>query len=257
MREHQDLIARLHEQLRSQQLIAVQGQLDARERTLELERLRGEQALRSVEIDALERTRRWQGLALVALAAIGLLLVGWGARQYRQNRQLALQASIDPLTRVANRRAFLHRGQQLFAQHRGTQRPLSVLGIDLDLFKLVNDRYGHAAGDEVLVAVAGRMQSLLRQGEILGRLGGEEFAVLLPDIGPGEARRVAERLRVGIAALDFSDIKTDLGVTVSIGAATLEGHSHDSLDALMESADRRLYRAKAAGRDRIEDADTD
>lgn len=251
-REYQQLEATLLRSLQDQQLTLLQAQLEVRDRSAEIERLRAEQQLRATEIQALERTRHWQALALAAVSVIVLSLVLWAIRQLRHNRDLRLQASTDPLTRVANRRAFMLRARQLFDEHRARHRPLSVVGVDLDRFKELNDRLGHAAGDEVLAEAAACMQQRLRQDEVLGRLGGEEFAVLLPDTDSSGAVSVAERLRTSIAGLRFDHIAPDLVITISLGVASLDPDQHTELETLLEAADRALYRAKAGGRNQVQ-----
>ena len=127
--------------------------------------------------------------------------------------------------------------------------------LDIDHFKAVNDTYGHLAGDQVLRAVAGIIGSQLRDYDIAGRYGGEEFAVLLPHTQPGQARRIAERLRMAVAAarLTASPVGgpgTSLHVTVSVGVACLADCGPE-LQALIAAADTALYDAKAAGRNRV------
>jgi len=129
--------------------------------------------------------------------------------------------------------------------------PLSLLMLDLDHFKTINDRYGHAAGDRVLRATAVAWQAQLRGGrDGLGRIGGEEFAMIIPEASLEQALVVAERLREVTSALRFDDIDPSLRVSVSIGAA-LAHREGDTCDALFDRADAALYRAKQQGRDRV------
>lgn len=249
--EHLATQAELQRNNQAQQLTLLQAQLDIRGRTAEIERLLGEKRLREAEIEALQGARRWQALALGLVTVLALLLVAWGIRQIRRNRDLYHQASTDPLTRVANRRAFLRRAIQMLESHRAQSRPMSVVGLDLDHFKQLNDRFGHAAGDQVLAAVADRLQLNLRTHDLLGRLGGEEFAIALPDTRIEEALQIAERLREGVEALPHDALEPGLQVTVSLGVASLDPDRHGKLDDLLEAADRALYRAKAAGRNRV------
>jgi two-component system cell cycle response regulator len=123
--------------------------------------------------------------------------------------------------------------------------------VDLDHFKAVNDRLGHAAGDAVLAAVAGRLAGALRDGDLLARVGGEEFAALLPGAGLAEVLDVAERLRLRVAEAPVVVRGGDaLPVTVSIGCAVLVGADGEAI-ALLARADEKLYAAKAAGRNRV------
>jgi diguanylate cyclase (GGDEF)-like protein len=129
-------------------------------------------------------------------------------------------------------------------------RPLSMLMLDIDHFKSVNDRYGHAVGDEVIVAAANACHSGKRNSDIAGRLGGEEFAILLPETEAGQAQVVAERIRESVAAQVFSFHKVRFNVTVSIGIAQATlGMS--GVDVLLRTADEALYQAKHEGRNRL------
>lgn len=179
----------------------------------------------------------------------GRRLVELHAELVRTREVLRAQAMVDPLTQVANRRAFVETAQRELGRAGRAQRPTSVLMLDLDHFKAVNDTYGHAAGDAVLVEVARRLSATLRDADCLGRLGGEEFAVVLPECGLSDALIVAERLRREIARAPIAVPGTRLAVTASIGvASTLAGR--DSIVELLDLADGALYQAKAKGRNR-------
>jgi diguanylate cyclase (GGDEF)-like protein len=157
-------------------------------------------------------------------------------------------ASVDSLTGVMTRRAFTDAGRRDVARALRYGRNLSCLMIDLDHFKAVNDTHGHAAGDLVLQGVAATGRLALRAGDYLGRVGGEEFAVILPETGGDEAFEVAERLRQAIAAEPTCVPADVIRITASIGAATLA--RPQDFAALMANADEALYAAKDAGRDR-------
>jgi len=166
-------------------------------------------------------------------------------------RELTRLATTDPLTSAANRRHFLSQAEQEMERAGRYGRQLGVVMIDIDHFKAVNDGHGHAAGDAVLVAVAAACRSLLRDVDCLGRIGGEEFALLLPETSLVGASEVAERLRQAIAATQVTVGHHVLHVTASLGAA--ERRDDDAgFDALLARADAALYRAKASGRDRVE-----
>ncbi len=166
------------------------------------------------------------------------------------NRRLSELAETDSLTGVANRRGF----DALFArEHERAQRyrrPLAVLMVDIDHFKAVNDHHGHATGDAVLRAAALALAETVRQSDHVGRLGGEEFAVLAPEVGPAGGLALAERLRRKIAELD---VPTDAGairVTVSVGCVAWDGQGRQEMDELLKQADAALYQAKETGRNR-------
>jgi two-component system cell cycle response regulator len=150
----------------------------------------------------------------------------------------------DALTGLSNRRAILTQLAGMVSYARRHGHPLSVAVCDIDHFKRVNDTHGHKTGDEVLVAAAHAMGTHLRQEDQLGRLGGEEFLVLLPDTDADAAATAAERIREEVASAT-----TPVPVTVSLGIATWE--DDETPEALLHRADQALYAAKAAGRDRV------
>lgn len=163
-------------------------------------------------------------------------------------RAMERLASIDSLTGVSNRRHFLLRAEEEFRRSRRHGLPLAFLMLDLDRFKDVNDRYGHAVGDEVLRAAAQRMGAVLRSEDLLGRVGGEEFAVLLLHTDPDGAMLAAERLRQGVAELRVAAREGEVRITTSIGVAQLAA-GDATIEDTMRRADAALYAAKKAGRD--------
>jgi diguanylate cyclase (GGDEF)-like protein len=163
---------------------------------------------------------------------------------------LERQATTDYLTGIANLRRFSEAGKQEIQRARRYGRPLAVLMLDLDHFKQVNDTYGHAVGDGVLVSIAATFRSVLRDIDVYGRLGGEEFAILLPETDMVGGRMTAERLRLAIAETWVSENDVTLHVTVSIGVAVLSANDA-GLDAVLKRADDAMYEAKRAGRNRV------
>jgi diguanylate cyclase (GGDEF)-like protein len=171
----------------------------------------------------------------------------------RTRDELYALATIDALTGLLNRRRLLELAEQDLARAVRYGRPLSLIAIDLDHFKQVNDRYGHAAGDVVLGAVADVLRAQTRQHDLVGRIGGEEIAVILPETGLEAARQLAQRIRQQIGALmPVVDCMT-ISVTVSLGVAEA-GPEDVSIQDTLKRADRALYRAKDRGRDRVEAA---
>lgn len=162
------------------------------------------------------------------------------------NRRLAELASQDGLTGIKNRRTFEERMIEELARIRRTGQPVSLLLLDIDHFKSFNDSFGHPRGDDVLRTVARLFSRAIRDSDVVARIGGEEFAIILPNTGAEGAQQMGERLRLVIAEAPWSD----RGITVSVGAATAESHAV-SLDVLLEQADRALYRSKQAGRNRV------
>ena len=158
---------------------------------------------------------------------------------------------IDPLTGVANRRGFLQAAERLMVRARFTNQPVALLTFDLDRFKSINDKFGHPAGDTVLVTFCQLATSQLRPTDLFGRMGGEEFASLLPDTTRQDAIWLAERLRAAFEATCHTAAEQPIAATVSVGVATSDDASFD-LSALLTAADQALYRAKALGRNRVE-----
>lgn len=172
------------------------------------------------------------------------------AQIHQLNNQLQRLAMTDELTGLANRRAFFVRGEEELKMARRYAAPLSLLMLDIDRFKGINDTYGHHVGDQVLQLVANTMQTLIREVDKLGRIGGEEFAILLPKTGPEEASRLAERLRRGLEKKSLQSEGQTIGVTISIGVAPFCSTTK-TLDDLLRDADAALYRAKNQGRNRV------
>jgi two-component system cell cycle response regulator len=160
-------------------------------------------------------------------------------------------ALIDALTGLYNRRYVETHLKALVEQARSGERLLSLLFADVDNFKAINDTYGHDAGDNVLLELAHRFRRNVRNIDLVARVGGEEFVVVMPDTGMERALQVGERLRSAVASDPIrANAHTELSVTASVGIATLDG-PHDSPEGLMKRADLAVYRAKRGGRNRV------
>jgi diguanylate cyclase (GGDEF)-like protein len=165
--------------------------------------------------------------------------------QERAQTQLAYQARHDPLTGLANRTSLDDRLRQLLGV---ADRPVSVLYLDLDGFKDVNDRYGHEAGDRVLTTVAARLSGLVRAGDMVARLGGDEFVVVCPDLDAARVTEVAAQILHEVARpVPFGDVELTVGV--SVGAA-VRGDAVQTPSELLRAADAGMYDAKRQGRGR-------
>lgn len=174
------------------------------------------------------------------------------SRVVAMQRELERLATIDPLTGALNRRRFLERGAEELSRSSRYERPLSLLMLDIDHFKRVNDTHGHATGDEAIRMTVRACKSVLRGTDLIGRLGGEEFAVLLPETSPVNAYAAGQRLRERLAAESLPlEGGGTLVLTISIGLAWLT-RTDVCLETLMARADAALYRAKKAGRNRVE-----
>lgn len=200
----------------------------------------------------------WLFLAGLAVLGWGLGLVFWLSRRIlklleerdharAEAKRVRRDSERDALTGVLNRAAWRSRLEQVAANMADAGKTMSVLFFDIDLFKLVNDSLGHAAGDECLKAVARTVADELRGGDILGRLGGEEFAVILPTAKRIHAIAVAERIRAAVQERCAIVGEDQVELTVSVGAAEYLG-ADESFDSLMERADRSMYNAKGSGR---------
>lgn len=190
---------------------------------------------------------------LFGYAALAPVLATFGFFQISSERvraELETLAATDPLTGLLNRRMLEDLVNGLLAESRRHGRPLSVLLLDIDRFKDLNDHHGHEAGDYALKALARTARELLRPGDLIGRIGGEEFLVVLAAAGEHEAMQVAERLRASVAALDLRHGEAHLLLSISIGVATLSTYTRDFPD-LVRSADQAMYAAKRGGRNRV------
>jgi len=187
--------------------------------------------------------------ALLFTIAIAFILLAMAKERTEHRHKTA--ALIDPLTGISNRRAFLQDGEAQLKRQAGGSRPTAVMLLDLDNFKSVNDRFGHAIGDRVLEIFADISSGCLRRIDLFGRLGGEEFAALLRDTTSERALAVAEQIRTSFAKATREVEGQPVAATVSIGIVI----SHDAvldLSALLAQADHALYRAKDSGRNRVE-----
>ncbi|RME44641.1 MAG: diguanylate cyclase, partial [Chloroflexi bacterium] len=169
------------------------------------------------------------------------------AQLYSRMQHMAIT---DSLTGLYNRRGIFELGSHEINRARRFDRPLAAIMFDLDHFKRINDTHGHPIGDQVLAGLAARCRLSLRDVDLLGRYGGEEFAVLLSETSLSDAQRVAERLRRRVAWAPFETDRGPMRVTISLGVAPLDEHCQD-LTALLERADQALYAAKQAGRNQV------
>jgi diguanylate cyclase (GGDEF)-like protein len=181
-----------------------------------------------------------------ALATVGFVL----ACGDRMLLQLRLIASTDELTGWPTRRAFLENGQRQLAEARRRQLQATALIIDVDNFKQVNDQFGHSTGDRALQEIASVLRCQLRESDSFGRIGGEEFALLLTGINEVEAGATAHRLRSAVAGLRFNSGNISIPLRVSIGFA-IDPESSQNFDALLQRADQAMYNAKRNGRDQV------
>jgi len=182
---------------------------------------------------------------LAYLAVLGVAMAGLQTLR-RREAQMARLVIQDPLTNVLNARAFAERLGQELDRNRRYPRPLALMYMDLDNFKVINDTHGHQTGDAVLKLVADAMRTSVRQADVVGRLGGDEFAVIMPETDAPLADAAAKRLVVGLRNV----FKGTPNVTASIGVVSCTA-TEASTDDLLRRADQAMYDAKKSGKDRV------
>jgi diguanylate cyclase (GGDEF)-like protein len=187
-----------------------------------------------------------EGQTLMAMAGHAAIATS-NSRLFEEVHQLA---TTDGLTGLYNRRHFLEVAEQTFQFAKHHQHPLAMMLLDVDLFKQINDRHGHTTGDEVLRGIATLLEANLPEEGMVGRYGGEEFVVLLPQTSLQEALEVAEHLRRRVATTIFPTAKGPVTTTISLGVAEIDP-ALPSFLALLDQADAALYQAKAEGRNRV------
>ncbi|MDB5933292.1 MAG: hypothetical protein JWQ01_636 [Massilia sp.] len=186
------------------------------------------------------------GYLLLIVNGFGFLLLC----KQKDDQQMALLATIDSLTGLVNRRAFFERTESARLLATRLRSPIALMMIDIDHFKRLNDRFGHATGDEALRVFADTARQALRDHDIMGRLGGEEFALVLPATDLEGALQAAERLRTAVSAAVLPTSGHQYAMTVSIGVVVIDPNEH--INSALARADHALYAAKSAGRDRVE-----
>jgi diguanylate cyclase (GGDEF)-like protein len=225
-------------------VIEIERRFDSRQKEIENQLLRARQQ----ESDA-RRLALILGLilALTLLAGIAFFF----ARQAQRNRRFQTLAMRDDLTGLPNRRSIMEYARAAVQKHPELSEPVIIALIDIDHFKAINDEFGHAQGDAVLVAFANACQKELRANDKLGRFGGEEFLLVMPGSGAEQIPAVFERLRNSVQSLAVAGMPPDRKLTFSMGAVA-KTLTTDQTEELIQRADRALYRAKEAGRDRLE-----
>ncbi|NQD35420.1 diguanylate cyclase [Permianibacter sp. IMCC34836] len=241
----------LDSQLREEQTARMRVQFDSEKKEQENRLLQKEKAMTDKALSDADHIRWLQSVA-IGLAALLLVVIGYLAyKQVKATRRMQALALTDELTRLPNRRHILTYANDQIALARDNKSALSVLVFDVDYFKRINDSYGHLTGDKVLQRISDVCNAALREGDKLGRTGGEEFLVILPGTKAVAAMDVAERLRQAVDEIDCRDLHPDLHVTISLGVCEWD-NSFDDISQLSHQADNALYRAKESGRNRVE-----
>ena len=197
--------------------------------------------------EAAQRKFNYRDMQLLEMFAQQAVIAIQNAELFSEVQRLA---TIDPLTGILNRRSFFERAMQEFTRSRRYYTPLSLIMLDLDHFKKINDTFGHLIGDKALSEISRTCASQIRASDFVGRYGGEEFVVLLPETSLEGAMCIAQRLCDTIRDVTIESKQGLVSVTASVGVAELM-EDYASLDALLEHADAALYRAKQAGRNRV------
>jgi len=237
--------AALQQQMLDERSTRLRIQFQSEQARLRNAELQYQNGLQQLELANARQVRRWQLAALGASLVVIVLLALFALRQRRLGARMRTLALTDELTRLPNRRHLLALGQDACTHAAG----LAVAALDIDHFKRINDRYGHAVGDLVLQRVAHALQGALRSGDSVGRTGGEEFVALLHGAGELDALRAAERLRTAVERMDCGGLPAGLAPSISVGLACRL--PDESLDAVLQRADAALYAAKEAGRNRV------
>ena len=239
----QTLAATRNDELSSRLRVA----FDSEKKDQENRALARENGLRAMALREAERSRKLQIAvsALIALLAAAMAILFW--RQVVNTRRMRAMAMTDELTRLPNRRHILALADIAFDAAKRDGRAAAVIVLDIDRFKRINDTLGHAAGDAVLRNVAHTCRTELRATDQIGRIGGEEFLVVLHSASEHQAREIAERLRLAVERLDLTSIAPDLHITISLGLCVTSDYS---TSAAIAEADAMLYRAKECGRNR-------
>jgi diguanylate cyclase (GGDEF)-like protein len=245
-----DLQRELAERLKAEQTSRLSVQFDTRKKDAENRALLRENGLRGQALAAAARAARLQATVIALVLAMVAVLAALVVKHVAGERRMRAMALTDELTRLPNRRHLLALADEGLDAARRDDAPLSVLALDVDHFKRINDTYGHDAGDAVLRRVAQTCRASLREGDSIGRTGGEEFVVVLPATTAAIALDVAERLRTAVERLDWSDVAPALRVTVSVGVAE-RAPAEGSFGEVSRRADDSLYHAKHAGRNRV------
>jgi len=244
----QELLA---SKLREQNTTRMRIEFDAARKEVENKTLKAEQTVQQARLQSLEERKRWQAVVIsLSLILLALILI-WAYRQFRRARLMHSMAMTDELTRLPNRRSIQAKALQAMNAAREAKTPMSLLVFDVDYFKRINDTWGHETGDRVLQKISTAAQLAMRKNDCVGRTGGEEFMVVLPDSPLESAAEIAQRLCDCIEAIDMQEIDDNLVVTISLGVAQLSDVD-TTVSLLTQRADNALYRAKDTGRNRVE-----
>jgi len=248
--KYRDAARRFNDEQRARRLAYVQAEFENQRRKQELELLRQQSRLITMREETAKAKRSTRLLGTAMLVLIGLLLIGLLLRFRADRRRYRKLSEIDGLTRLFNHRRFHHAVEDSLAENRAQGRVCSLVAADVDLFKQINDRYGHQAGDEVLRRLGALLLEQFPAPSIVGRIGGEEFAIFLPGHNRLQAHQRIGEFRDRLRPIEFNG--HSINVTLSFGL--VESRRESRLEKLRARADHALYRAKRAGRNQVIDA---
>lgn len=238
----------LNSQAKQQREALLKFQFDSELQSQKNSQLQAENRLSGQQVAMLEAAQRWQYIAIGLFVVLALIALFYAISQIQRNKRLHKLAMTDELTQVGNRRAILAQCDRVMEQASHNQQAWSLMIADIDHFKQCNDLYGHDAGDEVLRGVAQAMLSVLRAQDRIGRSGGEEFLLVLPDTKELQATVIAEQLRQAVELLRFPSYP-DLRISISIGLT--QAGRHEQVREVITRADSALYQAKNRGRNQV------
>lgn len=229
--------------------------LEVKQADLHTKLLENKQSLQENALLEAEKKQQQQRYYLLYIAVVALVFAWLLIKLIQDQRRLHKVSNIDMLTGIANRRKTLKEGKSLFTKAQAQQTELSILMIDIDYFKKVNDKFGHAVGDEILKKMVKLGSELLRKTDFFGRIGGEEFLVLLPKTSRAQALNIAERFRLSIAQFSWDKLELrDINITVSIGvacSADLPDSQVGDVETLIITAENLLYQAQGEGINKV------
>lgn len=251
-----ELTEQLYEKEDNQSIAKVRLKLEGEQADLQNEILQNQQALHESSLAEAKFSKDEQRFYLLISALVTLAFAWLLVKLIQSQQKLKIATSIDSLTQIANRRRLMKSAEFVFNHAKIKKKHLSILMIDVDHFKYINDNLGHHRGDEVLKNIAQLSASMLRKSDMLGRYGGEEFMVCLPNTNQSSAVDIAQRIRFCIEQHHWQFALDKSSITVSIGVATLKGEQSNKkqvndLSALIKLADDKLYQAKASGRNKV------
>ncbi|MGL4712569.1 MAG: GGDEF domain-containing protein [Shewanella sp.] len=259
-----DLTKKVDDNALSHQTTALKVKFDTSRVESENKRLIENQNLKEQELALLEKNKSLQHIILLLAGLILTLVSIFAYKQVHRNRQLQVIALTDHLTQLPNRRHIYAQAQQHFQQALTQKRSFSVIIFDVDHFKQINDNFGHEQGDRALRTIANASRALFGNTNLIGRIGGEEFLILLPDTNTSKTIELAHQLQAHISHLSAQDLPSEIKLTVSAGVATLEpqNNTEDSyqdqdFDSLLKRADNALYEAKNTGRNCVKSANNE